>query len=154
MLPLYEKSTRFLVRGGYRIETAAPGFAIANYAGEDLRDRPERILLWVGDDTLPASATLDAAGRQLRSEREDALIRSMIAEMAGARDAVGYYVVPSRQGLSTDFIGTVTDTLQRGGRDKRGGIRSPSEFFDTDYKMDTRSGRAANRPRRRPNRTR
>jgi hypothetical protein len=30
MLPLYEKSTRFLVRGEYRIEDAMPGFAIAD----------------------------------------------------------------------------------------------------------------------------
>ncbi len=143
MLPLYEKSTRYLVRGEYRIHDAAPGFAIAEYAGEDLRDRPQRILLWVGDEALPASRALDAAARQERSEREDHVLREMIAEMQAAQDAVGFFVVPSRQGLSADFISTATDTLQRGGRDKRGGIRTPSEFFDTDYKMDTRTGRAA-----------
>lgn len=143
MLPLYEKSTRYLVRGGYRIEDASPGFAIANYAGEDLRNRPERILLWVGDEALQASRALDTVGRQTRSAREDELLREMIAETQGSRDAVGYYVVPSRQGLSAEFISSATDTLQRGGRDKRGGVRTPSEFFDTDYKMDTRSGRAA-----------
>lgn len=143
MLPLYEKTTRYLVRGEYRIKDASPGFAIADYAGEEPRDRPQRLLLWVEDETLPASRTLDAAGKQVRAQREDALLREMIAEMQGTRDAVGYYVVPSRQGLSADFIASATDTLQRGGRDKRGGIRIPSEFFDTDYKMDTRTGRAA-----------
>ena len=143
MLPLYEKTTRYLVRGEYRIQDALPGFAIAEYAGEDLRDRPQRLLLWVEDETLTASRKLDAAGKQSRAEREDQLLREMIAEMQGTRDAVGYYVVPSRQGLSADFIASATDTLQRGGRDKRGGIRIPSEFFDTDYKMDTRMGRAA-----------
>ncbi len=143
MLPLYEKSTRFLVRGGYRIHDASPGFAIAEYAGEDLRDRPIRILLWVEDEALPASRSLDAAGRQTRSSREDALLREMIAEMQGARDAVGFYVVPSRQGLSADFINAATETLQRQGRDRRGGIRSASEYFDADFKMDSRHGRAA-----------
>ncbi len=143
MLPLYEKSTRYLVRGHYRIQDAAPGFAIAEYAGEDLRDRPQRILLWVGDDALPASRILDAAARQTRLSREDELLREMIAEMQATQDAVGYFVVPTRQGLSAEFISAATDTLQRGGRDKRGGIRIPSEFFDTDYKMDTRTGRAA-----------
>lgn len=143
MLPLYLKVTRYLVRGGYRMRDAAPGFAIADYAGEDLRDRPERLLLWVEDDTLPASRSLDEAARKARAEREDALLREMIAEMQGTGDAVGYYVVRSRQGLSAEFISAATDTLQRGGRDKRGGIRIPSEFFDTDYKMDSRTGRAA-----------
>ncbi len=143
MLPLYLKVTRYLVRGGYRMRDAAPGFAIADYAGEDLRDRPERLLLWVEDDTLPASRSLDDAARKARAEREDALLREMIAEMQGTGDAVGYYVVRSRQGLSAEFISAATDTLQRGGRDKRGGIRIPSEFFDTDYKMDSRTGRAA-----------
>lgn len=143
MLPLYEKATRYLVRGGYRINNASPGFAIAEYAGEDPADRPLRILLWVEDETLAASRQLDAAGRQQRSQREDALLREMIAEMQGTPDAVGYYVVPSRQGLSSDFTGSATDTLQRGGRDRRGGVRTISEFFDTDYKLDTRSGRAA-----------
>lgn len=143
MLPLYQKVTRYLVRGDYRLRDAAPGFAIADYAGEDLRDRPERLLLWVEDDALPASRTLDEAGRRARAEREDGLLREMIAEMQAARDAVGYYVIRSRQGLSSEFVGAATDTLQRGGRDRRGGIRIPSEFFDTDYKMDSRSGRAA-----------
>ncbi len=143
MLPLYKATTRYLVRGGYRIEDASPGFAIAQYAGENLRDRPERILLWVGDDTLPASRALNTTGRDIRSSREDALLRDMIAEMQATQDAVGYFVVPNRQGYSADFISTATDTLQRGGRDRRGGMRIPSEFFDTDYKMDTRSGRAA-----------
>ncbi len=143
MLPLYEMATRFLVRGAYRIEDAMPGFAIAEYAGEDLRDKPQRILMWVGDEALKASRTLDADARQSRSEREDDLLREMIAEMQASQDAVGYYVVPSRQGLSAEFISGATDALQRGGRDKRGGVRTAAEFFDTDYKMDTRSGRAA-----------
>jgi hypothetical protein len=99
--------------------------------------------MWVADETLPLSRALDADGRSIRSQREDDLLREMIAEMQASQDAVGYYVVPSRQGLSAEFISAATDALQRGGRDKRGGIRTPSEFFDTDYKMDTRSGRAA-----------
>ncbi len=143
MLPLYEKATRYLVRGGYRINNASPGFAIAEYAGDDTDNRTLRILLWVEDEALAASRQLDAAGRQQRSEREDALLREMIAEMQGTPDAVGYYIVPSRQGLSAEFTGAATDTLQRGGRDKRGGVRTIAEFFDTDYKLDTRSGRAA-----------
>lgn len=143
MLPLYLKVTRYLVRGGYRMRDAAPGFAIADYAGEDRRDRPERLLIWVEDEALPASRSLNEAARKARAEREDALLREMIAEMQGTSDAVGYYVVRSRQGLSAEFIGAATDTLQRGGRDKRGGIRIPSEFFDTDYKMDSRTGRSA-----------
>jgi hypothetical protein len=143
MLPLYEMATRFLVRGAYRIEDAMPGFAIAEYAGEDLRDKPQRILMWVGDEALKASRALDAEARQSRSQREDDLLREMIAEMQASQDAVGYYVVPSRQGLSAEFITSATDALQRGGRDKRGGVRTAAEFFDTDYKTDTRSGRAA-----------
>jgi hypothetical protein len=143
MLPLYEKATRFLVRGEYRIEDAMPGFAIAEYAGEDLRDRPQRILMWVGDEALKASRALDADARQSRTQREDDLLREMIAEMQASQDAVGYYVVPGRQGLSAEFITGATDALQRGGRDKRGGVRTAAEFFDTDYKTDTRSGRAA-----------
>lgn len=143
MLPLYEKVTRYLVRGDYRMHDASPGFARGEYAGEDPRDKPLRVLVWVEDETLPASRTLDAAARQARGQREDTLLREMIAEMQGHNDAVGYYVVPSRQGLSAEFIASATEILQRGGRDRRGGIRIPSEFFDTDYKMDTRTGRAA-----------
>ncbi len=143
MLPLYEKITRYLVRGDYRMHDASPGFARGEYAGEDLRDKPERVLIWVEDETLPASRTLDTVGRQVRATREDTLLREMIAEMQGHNDAVGYYIAPSRQGLSAEFIASATETLQRGGRDKRGGIRIPSEFFDTDYKMDSRTGRSA-----------
>jgi hypothetical protein len=143
MLPLYEKVTRYLVRGDYRMHDASPGFARGEYAGEDPRDKPMRLLVWVEDEMLPASRTLDTAGRQARAQREDTLLREMIAEMQGHNDAVGYYVVPSRQGLSAEFIASATETLQRGGRDKRGGIRIPSEFFDTDYKLDTRTGSRA-----------
>ncbi len=143
MLPLYVKVTRYLVRGDYRMHDASPGFARGEYAGDDPRDKPLRVLVWVEDETLPASRSLDTAGRQVRAQREDALLRSMIAEMQGHGDAVGYYVAPSRQGLSAEFIASATETLQRGGRDKRGGIRIPSEFFDTDYKLDTRTGSRA-----------
>jgi hypothetical protein len=139
---LFEKAIAYLVRGDYRIVQSVPGFAAAEYAGEDRRGRPERILLWVEDQTLPPSSALDEAGRAERAQREDGLLRDMISAMQASPDTAGYYLLPSRQGLSQEFIQRATDTLQRGGRDDRGGIRIPTEFFDTDYKMDGAGAKA------------
>jgi hypothetical protein len=142
MASLYEKAIAYLVRGDYRIVDSSPGFAAAEYAGEDRRGRPERVLIWVEDEVLPASAGLREAERKARAEREDALLRQMIAEMQASPDTVGTYLVPSRQGLSQDFVMRATDALQRGGRDERSGIRVPMEYFDTDYKMDAAGAKA------------
>jgi hypothetical protein len=140
MLPLYQKAIAFLLRGGYRVTRSQPGFAEVEYAGDDATTLEPRLLLWVADDTLRASRGLSEIDRVGRAAREDALITHMISEVQATPATVAYYLVPSRQGLSQNFVTSATRVLQRNRRDGRGGIRVEIEFFDTAYKLDTAAG--------------
>jgi hypothetical protein len=140
MLPLYQKAIAFLLRGGYRVTRSQPGFAEIEYTGDDIANREPRFLLWVEDKVLPPSSAMTEAERDARARREDSLLTHMISETQAASKCVAYFLAPSRQGLSQNFVTSATRILQRNRRDGVGGIRVPIEFFDTAYKLDGAAG--------------
>lgn len=97
------------------------------------------LLVWADDDVQAASSTLREQERAGRNARESELVAEFEREMAQAGSgARGYYLVLRRRGLSQAFISDATRILG-------GGVRVPIEFFDSDYKSDQASARAARR---------
>ena len=79
MLPLYLKVTRYLVRGGYRMRDAAPGFAIADYAGDDRRERPAEIVV------SPRASSVALTRSSACSEPETMRISSAVQAIPASR---------------------------------------------------------------------
>lgn len=97
------------------------------------------LLVWADDDVQAASSTLREEERAGRNARESELVAEFEREMAQAGSgAKGYYLVLRRRGLSQAFVSDATRILG-------GGVRVPIEFFDSDYKSDQASARAAQR---------
>ncbi|MDX2201581.1 MAG: hypothetical protein NW223_02440 [Hyphomicrobiaceae bacterium] len=138
MSGLLRSATAYAQSGGYVLARQEADFAHLE-AGTLIAPRPA-LLIWASDAVLEASERLSAAKEAERTQREQALLARMSAETARVPGAVGYYLVPSRLGLSKDFISSVTRSI---GRDGTGGVRVPAEFFDTPYKIEGSQARKA-----------
>jgi hypothetical protein len=130
---LHSLARSYLEAGGYRVRREAAGFLDLVHA-ESPTGRPGRVLVWSDDTALASSRELAPAERAAREKREAALMAAFRNEMGAAPGAVGYYLVPSRQGLSTAFSTGARTLLQ-------GGIRVPVQFFDTDFRHDLPGGK-------------
>ncbi len=133
-MQLHSLARSYLQAGGYQVRRENPGFLDLAHP-EATKGRPTRMLVWSDDAALAASRELSPAQRGEREKRERALLAAFREEMGAAPGAIGNYLVPSRVGLSADFIAKASASLP-----SPGGIRVPVEFFDTAYKADSPGG--------------
>jgi hypothetical protein len=119
--------------GGYHITRQTPAFLEAETADPDIS--PARVFVWADDTILAESQSLSHAEKAGREAREKSWLQRFSVEMRAAPGVLGYFLVPQRRGLSTQFISDATKAL-------RGGVRVPIQFFDQEYRYDEGGKRA------------
>jgi hypothetical protein len=133
-MQLHSLARSYLQTGGYQVRRESTGFLDLVHP-EATKGRPAHMMVWSDDAALTASRELTPGQRGEREKRERGLLAAFQEEMGAAPGAVGYYLVPSRVGLSADFVSRATASLPN-----PGGIRVPVEFFDTAYKAESPGG--------------
>ncbi len=128
---LTELARGFLVAGGYHVIRSGPGFTDLARLGAH-EGQTQRLLLWVQEESLPASRDLTEGRRAARDARERELLADFRAKLRVAPEgARAVYLVPRRLGLSAEFVQEASRFL---------GIRVPVEFFDSEYRRDAAGG--------------
>jgi hypothetical protein len=133
MSELARMASEYYRLGGYRITRQTPAFFEAETA--DPNASPARVFVWADDALLAESQSLSAAEKAEREAREKGWLQRFSVEMRAAPGVLGYFLVPQRRGLSTQFISDATKVL-------RGGVRVPIQFFDQEYRYDEGGKRA------------
>ncbi len=141
-MDLHALARTYFEAGGYDVRRESGGFLDLAHP-EATKGRPARVLVWSEDAAFAPSRELTPAERSAREAREKALLAAFGRELAAAPDAVGFYLVPRRLGLSQDFVSKAGSLL----RSPAGGVRVPIELFDTPYK-ERQSGEARARSRK------
>lgn len=123
MQDLIAAAKAFLLAGGFEQQKSEANFIEMVRPGPD--DQHQHFLIWSAEQNQP--------------EIDEATIGAMRQRMATANGASGYYLVAQRAGLAKSTVSELTSILG-----PRGGIRTPIEFFDSEYKASEPGGRRAN----------
>src|SRR5215468_1206191 len=112
MSDLSRMASEYYRLGGYHITRETPAFFEAETADPDTS--PARVFVWADDTVLAESQNLSSGEKAQREAREKAWLQRFSVEMRAAPGVPGYFLVPQRRGLSTQFISEATKVLRGG----------------------------------------